>query len=259
MSVRCSVAARRLGSVLRRGAASLGGPAAPPRLGPATSVTTQPAVHNGAGLTARGGARRHKTAGHTRTASRLPPGVRARQNVATSGHWSGSGSAEYCILGTVRAKWSARVADPLLAWRPKSVARSSRRGCRVSSLHARARVRHEAPSCRRGRDAAHNRSPWMRRPPRQTAAAPFTPRIRWAGGTAAVTPSVGGDDTGSEPSRPQTRSSTIHLFTIGYRRSGGTCEERFASLPGARAGPWARRASRVSSYTGSATEVDASP
>ncbi len=82
-----------------------------------------------------------------------------------------------------------------------------------------------------------------RRPPHPSAS-----RVRWAGGTAAVTPSVGGDDTGSEPSRPQARSSTIHLFTIGDRRSDGTCEERFASPPSGRAGPRARRASRVSSY-----------
>ena len=57
----------------------------PPRLGPATSVTTQPAAHNGAGPTARGGARCHKTAGRTKPAARLPPGVRAQRNVATSG------------------------------------------------------------------------------------------------------------------------------------------------------------------------------
>lgn len=46
---------------------------------------------------------------------------------------------------------------------------------RVSSLNARARARHEAPSCRRGRDAANNRSPWVRRPHRRTASAPFSP------------------------------------------------------------------------------------
>jgi hypothetical protein len=71
---------------------------------------------------------------------------------------------------------------------------SGRQGCRVSSLHARARVRHDAPSCRRGRDAADNRSPWMRRSPltddRRTLHPPHP---------------LGGGNRGSHPIRRQRR------------------------------------------------------
>jgi hypothetical protein len=50
-----------------------------PRLGPAASVTTRPVAHNGAGLTARGGACWHRTArGTERTAPKVL-GVRSRR------------------------------------------------------------------------------------------------------------------------------------------------------------------------------------
>ena len=86
--------------------------------------------------------------------------------------------------------------------------------------------------------------PWAQRPPWQTTSAPYDPCL--AGGTPGSLPRA----VQRRRYRPRQRNTKPLSISSrpAIRGSDGTCEERFASLTGARAGPWVRRASRVSSY-----------
>ena len=146
--------------------------------------------------------------GRRTTAERLPPGVRAaerrceraflRFEVGPNTAFWGLSAPCGALGSQTHSSHGDRRAPPAL-WLPRR---------RVSSLHARGRARHEAPSCRRGRDAANNRTGRPTPPP-------SAPRVCWAGGTAAVTPIP-------RPRRYRLATVTTtnsivhyHLFTIG--------------------------------------------
>ena len=170
------------------------------------------------------------------------------------------GRARYRNPGTARQRTAGYSRRPLLRRRsgvPREGDRQSRRvssgfdarsSCpttRVPLLPDRARRGdNSAQACYRRGEVCFWGGPGRRGRPGRRPPHPTTPASREE--PLAVCPEPCSDDDIGRDSETPGPLSTFSRPAI--RRSGGTCEERFASLTGARAGPWARRASRVSSY-----------